>query len=56
MTYEGDLGYTPYSDDKVYQQDAYFMVKDDGSTLTYKSNIFGQKEEGKSKIIYECYI
>lgn len=55
MTYEGDLGYTPYSDDKVYQQDAYFMVKDDGSTLTYKSNIFGQKEEGKTYFAVEIF-
>lgn len=55
MTYEGDLGYTPYSDDKVYQQDAYFMVKDDGTTLTYKSNIFGQKEEGKTYFAVEIF-
>lgn len=55
MTYEGDLGYTPYSDDKVYQQDAFFMVKDDGTTLTYKSNIFGQKEEGKTYFAVEIF-
>ena len=53
MSYEGDLGYTPFSDNKVYQQDAFFMVKDDGSTLTYKSNIFGQKEEGKTYFAVE---
>ena len=55
MSYEGDLGYTPYSDDKVYQQDAFFMVKDDGTTLTYKSNIFGQKEEGKTYFAVEFF-
>lgn len=55
MSYEGDLGYTPFSDNKVYQQDAFFMVKDDGSTLTYKSNIFGQKEEGKTYFAVEIF-
>lgn len=55
MTYEGDLGYTPYSDDKVYQQDAYFMVKDDGTTLTYKSNIFGQKAAGTTYFAVEIF-
>lgn len=55
MSYEGDLGYTPYSNDKVYQQDAFFMVKDDGTTLTYKSNIFGQKEEGKTYFAVEIF-
>lgn len=55
MTYEGDLGYTPYSKDKVYQQDAYFMVKDDGSTLTYKSNIFGQKTAGTTYFAVEIF-
>ena len=55
MTYEGDLGYTPYSDDKVYQQDAYFMVKDDGTTLTYKSNIFGQKTAGTTYFAVEIF-
>lgn len=55
MTYEGDLGYTPYSKDKVYQQDAYFMVKDDGTTLTYKSNIFGQKTAGTTYFAVEIF-
>ena len=55
MSYEGDLGYTPFSDNKVYQQDAFFMVKDDGSTLTYKPNIFGQKEEGKTYFAVEIF-
>ena len=55
MSYEGDLGYTPFSDNKVYQQDAFFMVKDDGTTLTYKSNIFGQKEEGKTYFAVEIF-
>lgn len=55
MSYEGDLGYTPFSDNKVYQQDAFFMVKDDGSTLTYKSNIFGQKEEDKTYFAVEIF-
>lgn len=55
MTYEGDLGYTPYSDGKVYQQDAYFMVKDDGTTLTYKSNIFGQKTAGTTYFAVEIF-
>ena len=55
MSYEGDLGYTPYSDNKVYQQDAFFMVKDDGTTLTYKSNVFGQKEEGKTYFAVEIF-
>ena len=55
MTYDGDLGYTPYSSDKVYQQDAYFMIKDDGSTFTYKSNIFGQKTTGKTYFAVEIF-
>lgn len=55
MTYEGDLGYTPFSNDKVYQQDAFFMVKDDGTTLTYKSNIFGQKASGKTYFAVEIF-
>ena len=55
MSYEGDLGYTPYSSNKVYQQDAFFMVKDDGTTLTYKSNVFGQKEEGKTYFAVEIF-
>jgi lipoprotein len=55
MSYEGDLGYTPFSNDKVYQQDAFFMVKDDGTTLTYKSNIFGQKASGKTYFAVEIF-
>ena len=55
MSYEGDLGYTPFSDNKVYQQDAFFMVKDDGTTLTYKSNIFGQKASGKTYFAVEIF-
>lgn len=55
MSYEGDLGYTPFSNDKVYQQDAFFMVKDDGTTLTYKSNIFGQKTSGKTYFAVEIF-
>ena len=55
MSYEGDLGYTPYGSNKVYQQDAFFMVKDDGTTLTYKSNIFGQKASGKTYFAVEIF-